>query len=63
MKLTLHRHDLRSEFEDISFRESSFEHFNEDAQRAIIAVGRAVFWAYDRSNYNAIITPKSKNTE
>lgn len=61
MKLTLDRLDLRPEFEDISFRKSKFEHFNESAQRAIVYVGRATFQAYDRSNYNAIYAPKVSN--
>ena len=60
MKLTLHRHDLRPEFEDISFYEASFEHFNENAQRAIIAAGYAVFWPHNQSNEMRIFVPKSK---
>lgn len=60
MKLTLYRSDLRPEFEDMSFHEAKFKHFNENAQQAIVAVGRAVFFAYDHSDYNAIFLPKSK---
>lgn len=58
MKLTLDRLDLRKEYKDISCSKTKFGHFSDKAQVAIRTVGRAVFYEYDRSSYNAIYPPK-----
>ena len=57
MKLTLDREDLLPQFRGIACSQTSFEHFCEQAQAAIRAVGRALFREYDGRNYNAIYSP------
>ncbi len=54
MKLILYRESLKPEFQNINCSQTRFEHFTEEAQAAIRAVGRAQFREYDGSNYNAI---------
>lgn len=54
MKLILDREDLKPQFIDTNCSLTAFEHFKEDVQKAIVAVGRAQFREYDGSNYNAI---------
>lgn len=54
MKLTLDRDDLKEEFKDIACSRTRFEHFTSDAQDAILVVGRATFYEWDRRSYNAI---------
>lgn len=60
MELNLHREDLKPEHKDISCSKTRFEHFNEEAQQAILAAGRGVFRDDDRwRSYNAILKPES----
>lgn len=61
MKLTLHREDLRPEYQNINCSQTRFGHFKAEVQSAISVVGKAQFREYDDSNYNAIYltaTPK-----
>lgn len=58
MKLTLDRMDLLPEYEQLSTSKTKFEHFNDEAKTAIIAVGKAIFQSYDRELYNAIYAPR-----
>lgn len=55
MKLIVDREDLKPEFKNINCSQTKFEHFQENVQAAIVAVGRAQFREYDGSNYNAIL--------
>lgn len=58
MKLTLDRLDLKSEHVDRNCSTVRFEHFKPEVQAAIVAVGRATFYEFERDNYNAIYPPK-----
>lgn len=60
MKLTLDRLDLLPEHENMNCSRTKFEHFNDKSKKAIISVGRATFYEFDRSNYNAIYPPKKE---
>ncbi len=68
MRLELDPLDLATEFQKmnegeptdqaISTSKVSFEHLNEAAQKAVVAVGRATFFNWTRKNYNTIYPPK-----
>lgn len=67
MKLELDPLDLRSEFQEkdrrgldqaCNTRDVTFEKLSEAAQVAVRAVGRGVFYAWDRQTYNAVYPPK-----
>lgn len=60
MKLELFREDLKEGNEDTSTSRITFEHLNQKAQAAVLLVGRAVVWDYDKRNYNAVYSPKRK---
>lgn len=66
MKLELDPMDLKPEFQTgkgysvdqkISARDIKFDMFKDDIQAAIIAVGGATFYAWDKQTYNAIAPP------
>lgn len=63
MRLTLERGDLRREYKDIPFDETSFEHFADSAQDAIKLVNHAYFREYNHkrhmSDHNMIYLPFS----
>lgn len=61
MKLLIDREDLKPEHKDINCSQTRFQHFKENVQAAIIAVGKAQFREYDGSNYNAIYPTESTN--
>lgn len=62
MKLTLSRADLRDEHLGVNCSLTKFEHFNDDAQRAMQAMPKrkATFREYDDSNFNIIRAPEQK---
>lgn len=70
MQLTLDPIDLKPEHQTgldtrninpkISANQTSFDTFPEDVQAAIVAVGGAVYYAWDHMTYNPIMPPKQK---
>lgn len=60
MKLTLGREDLKTDFKNINCSQTRFEHFKQEVQNEIIAVGRATFKEDDGSNYNVIFQPENR---
>ena len=58
MKLTLNREDLKPEHESTNCSLVKFEHLNEKAQLATRLLGRATFFEYDQSSYNAVFPPE-----
>lgn len=63
MRLILDRLDLKPEFERVNCSQTRFEHFDEKAQQAILAVGHATFQEFDSSNYNRIFAPKPEKNQ
>ena len=61
MRLTLDPLDLRPEFEDegIPTSQVRFKHFKPEAQKAIRAAGGAIYYTWERDNYNSIRPPKN----
>lgn len=57
MELTIGREDMRPGYQETNCSQTKFEHFNDQVQRVIKAVGRAMFYEYDRTNYNTIYPP------
>ena len=57
MKLTLEREDLKPEFVDIACGATKFKHFAARPQRAIRAVGNAMFTTNGGTNHNVIYPP------
>ena len=66
MKLELDPLDLKSEHQRqtdgevdqaCSTRDVSFDKLNEEVQKAVCAVGRATFYAWDRRTYNVVYPP------
>lgn len=62
MKLTLDRDDLKETRKEVACSLTKFKHFNAQAQRAILLVGKATFQEYDRSSYNVIYPPKQEQS-
>jgi hypothetical protein len=71
MKLALDPVDLKPKFQvnrgtfdvpalhpTVNASEVTFDHLCGSAQRAVLAVGRATYYSWDRETYNAIYPPK-----
>ena len=63
MRLTLDPLDLKPEHRDkdrakLNTSKVRFQHFTGQTQKAIVAAGRATYYAWDRQTYNAILPPK-----
>jgi hypothetical protein len=54
MLLELDRLDLREDARDVPVQSVVFRLFKPEVQAAIRAVGQAVFYSWDRTNYNDI---------
>ena len=64
MKLELDPLDLNPQYRDGKTQACptsavSFAKLTKEAQAAVRAVGRAVFYAWDRETYNAVYPPKA----
>lgn len=57
MELELFREDLREDSKRIPTSQVRFEHLNDNAKRAILIAGSAVYYDYDRRNFNAVYPP------
>jgi hypothetical protein len=62
MRLELTRDDLKPERVGINSSQTRFEDFKPDVQRAIAAVGKAMFLDKDGMFHNAIYPPKRSGT-
>lgn len=61
MKLSLYSEDLKPEHQNLTARAVRFEHLSDEAQAAVILVGRGVFYECDRWNsYNVVNPPKPR---
>ncbi len=59
MELRLYTSDLLPRYRDtIPCSATRFGHFNKKAQRAILAVGEAMYFTNQNTNYNKIFTPR-----
>lgn len=58
MKLELGYEDLKPEHKECNPSQTRFDKFTDKVQQAIRAVGEAMFYNGDKSNYNKIYPPK-----
>ena len=61
MKLELYEENLKPEYQNLPCRAIKFEHLTDEAQQAVVAVGRGTFYR-DRGthleNYNVVYAPE-----
>jgi hypothetical protein len=57
MELKLYDEDLRDEFKDVNTSMTQFKHFNSQAQKAVMAVGRGLYIGPRGDTHNAIYPP------
>lgn len=60
MKLTLDMLDLLPQHRTLPIAYTAFEHLDEKAQAAVLVVGRAMLFNWDRDSYNMIYPPKNE---
>ncbi len=58
MQLIVGREDLHPEYQKHPCSYIRFEHFTKEIQQIIKLTKSAIFYEWDRSNYNAIYSPK-----